>query len=51
MESRFSRRVAEFAEKTRRKYSGLEKKYIQSRLKKGPVKGGRKWKREELYDR
>ena len=28
-----------------------EKKYIQSRLKKGPVKGGRNWKREELYDR
>ncbi len=28
-----------------------EKKYIQSHIKKGPIKGGRNWKREELYDR
>jgi hypothetical protein len=28
-----------------------EKKYIQSRLKKGLVRGGKRWKREELHNR
>lgn len=28
-----------------------EKKFISSIVEKGPVKGGRKWKREDIYDR
>ena len=28
-----------------------EKKFIRSLMKKGPLKGKRRWKREELYER
>lgn len=30
---------------------GEEKSFLSSLMKKGPVKGSRSWKREDLYDR